>query len=188
MKFINSLFKMFQEQKFENRHLQKPHLASGEDDDAFMKAARNEIMSSSYYQHNQLLKEKVFGKVVSNSVAGKSGFALFFSDGSWVASYIHEMKLIWKSGSGDLHKDLETLMNSPEYGNGYDPLPINRPYANQVCDIKTEIANSHGKEITAISSGKNTFNFCFPNGMELDTHIAPTSDGRLALRVFWEQW
>ena len=62
-------------------------------------------------------------------------------------------------GNGEFRKDLEELMNSPEYGNGYDPLLVDRPYANRVCDIQAEIANSHGKEITTLSFGERSFNF-----------------------------
>src|SRR5258706_2723870 len=182
MKLFNSFFKTFQ-----NKHNQKPNKAS-EKHDALIKAKMESITASPYYQHNLSLKEKVVGKVVSKSITGTSGFALFFSDGDWVATYLQEMKLTWEMGNGEFREDLETLMNSREYGNGYDPLSVDRPYANQVCDLGAEIANSHGKEIATLSFGERSFNFCFPDGMELDTTIVPTIDKKYALRVFWEQW
>jgi hypothetical protein len=50
------------------------------------------------------------------------------------------------------------------------------------------VAKAHGRAVTGISVGERCFNFCFPDGWELDTMIVPDRSGRAALRVFFEQW
>ena len=169
------------------RHFRKPYKASKEHD-ALIEAKLKEIKASAYYQYILPLEEKVVGKIVSKSMAGTSGFVLFFSDGDWVASYLQDMKLNWKMGTGDIGQNLEALINSPQYGSGFRPLPVDRPHANQVCNISQEIANSHGKKIRGLSFGERCFNFGFPGGKELNATIVPTDENKNALRVFWEQW
>jgi hypothetical protein len=61
-------------------------------------------------------------------------------------------------------------------------------YANTVCDIRSEVAKSHGHVIEGLMNGDRTFNFCFSGGRELDCTLGTAHDGKLALRVFWEQW
>ena len=187
MKLINSLFKLFQNLKFRMRHYKKPYKASKEHE-AIIEAKRKEIMASAYYQSILPLKEKVVGKIVSKSMAGTSGFVLFFSEGDWVVSFLQDMELHWKMGEGEIAQDLEALINSPQYGDGFRPLPVDRPYASQVCNISKEIANSHGKKIIGLSFGARCFNFGFPGGKELNATIVPTDENKNALRVFWEQW
>jgi hypothetical protein len=147
-----------------------------------------EILGSSYYKEIFPLGDKVKGKIVVKTFAGTSGFGLTFSDASWVIAYLENMQLHWQIGQGDIPGNIFGLLNSPEYGNGYQPIPIDKMYANEICDINKEIANAVGKKIQGLSIGRNCFNFCFPEGMELDTTLVPTKEGKNALRVFWEQW
>jgi hypothetical protein len=98
------------------------------------------------------------------------------------------MQLCWKVGKGELIKDMVGLINSEEYGNGAQPLNVDLPYADEMCDIQSEISKANGKEISGLTIGEKSFNFCFPGGLELDTMIVPTSDQKFALRIFWEQW
>lgn len=146
------------------------------------------LQESPYYGYAKKLLPLVGGKTVVGTVQGTSGFILIFSDGSWVASYLQEGRLCWKLGEGDGFKTNSELINSKEYGDGYFPLPVNRPYANEICDIGAEINNAIGKNITGLSYGLNSFNFCFPEGKELETSILEVSGGKSVLRVFWEQW
>jgi hypothetical protein len=169
-------------------HNQKPTEVQSSEFDAVLQAKMKEISSSSYYEYISQLKQRVVGKTVLHTKAGTSGFILFFTDNDWIVAYIQSMKLFWEMGQGEFHKELQPLLNSSEYGNGFQPLSVNRPYAKRTCDIGAEIANSHGKEITSISIGERCFNFCFADGLELDTTIVPTSAEKYALRVFWEQW
>jgi hypothetical protein len=41
-------------------------------------------------------------------------------------------------------------------------------YGNQPCDITSEVAKSHGRLITGLSVGKDSFNFRFDDDHELD--------------------
>jgi hypothetical protein len=98
------------------------------------------------------------------------------------------MQLRWKIGNEESYHSLDALINSQDYGNGYNPIPTNKMYSNEICDIKSEAAHSIGKQITGLSIGANCFNFCFPNNIELNTTIVPTVEGKPTLRVFWEQF
>ena len=147
-----------------------------------------EILASSYYEDVLQLKQRVIGKTVSHTKSGTSGFVLFFTDNDWVVAYIQNMKLQWALGQGEFRKELAPLLNSSDYDDGFQPISVNLPYANRTCDIAAEIANAHGKEITGIAIGEEGFNFCFADGLELDTTIVPTSAAKYGLRVFWEQW
>jgi hypothetical protein len=91
-------------------------------------------------------------------------------------------------GNGELTESGIAFINSSESGDGSSPLAEDLPYADAVCDIATEIQQSHGKPITGLAIGENTFNFCFPEGKELETMLVHDPDKKLALRVFWEQW
>jgi hypothetical protein len=170
-------------------HLGKPNPTIPPPDiESNIDSKTQEIMRSSYYKEIIPLGDKVKGKIVVKTFAGTSGFALTFSDASRVIAYLENMQLHWQIGQGDISGNISSLLSSPEYGNGYQPIPIDKMYANEICDISKEIANAIGKKIQGLSIGGNCFNFCFPEGMELDTTIVPTKEGKNALRVFWEQW
>jgi hypothetical protein len=79
-------------------------------------------------------------------------------------------------------------LSSPDYGDGSAPLPDDLPYASEYCDIAAEVAKAHGQTIESLAIGASSFNLTFPDGHELDTRIVKASDGKPALRVFWEQW
>jgi hypothetical protein len=187
MDFFKSLFGKSQKQTRSLRHGQRPEHGDVINDH-ILRAKMREIQSSSYFKYLSPLKELVAGKMVLSTEAGTSGFILFFTDRSWVVVYLVDMKLMWEVGTSEIQKDLLSRINSPEYGNGYQPLPLNQPYANESCDIKAELTNAIGRKIETIARGENCFNFCFPDGKELDTDIVPTAKGKYALRVFWEQW
>jgi hypothetical protein len=170
-------------------HLRKPNTSIPSSDiQSNIDSKSQEILASSYYQDIIPLGEKVKGKIVVETLTGTSGFALTFSDETWVVAYLENMQLHWKMGQKENYGNITGLLNSTEYGNGYEPIPADKMYADEICDIDKEIANAVGKEIKGLSIGMNCFNFCFPEGMELNTTIVPTKEGKNALRVFWEQW
>jgi len=187
MNFFKSLFNNPQKQIRSPKHNQSPEHGDVINDHV-LRAKMKEIQSSSYFEYVSPLKELVAGKMVLSTEAGTSGFILFFTDRSWVVVYLSDMKLVWNVGNSEIQEDLLSRINSPEHGDGYQPLTLNQPYANESCDIKAELTNAAGRKVETIARGENCFNFCFPNGMELDTDIVPTANGKYALRVFWEQW
>jgi hypothetical protein len=187
MNFFKSLFDNSRKQTRSLKHDQRPEHGDVINDCVLL-AKMKELQSSSYFKYVSPLKELVVGKVVLSTDAGISGFILFFTDRSWVVVYLSDMKLVWEFGNSEIREDLLSRINSPKYGDGYQPLALNQPYADESCDIKAELINAVGRKIETIAPGENCFNFCFPNGMELDTDIVPTAEGKYALRVFWEQW
>ena len=187
MNFFKSLFDNSQKQTRSLKHDQRPEHGDVIND-GVLRAKMKELQSSSYFKYVFSLKELIAGKVVLSTEAGTSGFILFFTDTSWVVVYLSDMKLMGEVGYSEIQEDLLSRINSPEYGDGYQPLVLNQPYANENCDIKAELTNVVGRKVETIARGENCFNFCFPDGMELDTDIVPTAKGKYALRVFWEQW
>jgi len=170
------------------KHSEKPFQVQSSEIDDMLRAKMKAISSSSYYESVLPLKQWAVGKTVTHTRAGTSGFVLFFRDNDWVIVYLQNRKLHWERGQGEFRDEFLPLLNSAEYGDGFHPLSVDLPYANQSCDILIEISKALGKEITGIAIGEEDFNFCFPDGLELDANIVPTSSGKFALRVFWEQW
>ena len=169
-------------------HFEKPFQVQSSELDDLLRAKMKAISSSAYYEHVLQLKQWVIGKIVTHTKAGASGFILFFTDNTWVIAFLQDRKLQWKRGQSEIHDELLHLLNSDEYGEGSQPLSVNLPYASQTCDINNEISKANGKEITGIAIGEEDFNFCFPDGLELDANIVPMGSEVYALRVFWEQW
>ena len=183
------MFKNWFKKSNSNEHMDKPKNAAQSPEVQAMLAAKiKELKESSYASYVTALKENIIGKTVIDALTGTSGFILIFTDKTWVAAFLEETQLRWQTGSGDGYNTLNHLINSPEYGNGFNPIPIDKMYANQKCDIQAEVAHSIGQKITGLAIGANCFNFCFPDGLELNTTIVPTSEGKPALRVFWEQF
>lgn len=143
---------------------------------------------SSYWQYLQPLKAAVVGRTVLSSEVGNSGFTLFLDDGTWVLAYVDGRVLQWLTGTGQLHKEQRHLMYSSAYGDGTAPLAEDLPYADESCNMAVELAHTHGQRIRALAVGEDCFNFCFPDGHELETMIVQTNDGKIGLRIFWEQW
>lgn len=79
-------------------------------------------------------------------------------------------------------------MHSSVYGDGTASLAMDVPYADESCDMALELSRAHSQCISALAFGEDCFNFCFPDGHELETTIISTGDGKIGLRVFWEQW
>jgi hypothetical protein len=146
------------------------------------------ILGSDYYRSLQPLLIAVRGRVVIGSQAGTSGFLLFLDNGSWAVSYLEEELLRYALGAGEPPREILNRLDSPEWGDARQPLVVDLPYSDQLCDIAAEVAKAHGLEITGLAFGERCFNFCFPGGWELDTMIVPDCSGKPALRVFFEQW
>jgi hypothetical protein len=169
-----------------SRHEERPQVAAP--GPAELAAQVEALMASEYRQLVAPLAPKVVGRRVTDSHAGHSGFILFLDDGTWVASFLEERRLKWQTGAGQPSGEVLSLLCSPEYGDARAPIPQDIPYASQYCDIAAEVAKAHGETIATLAFGRDTFNYVFPDGHELDTRVVTTSDGKPALRVWWEQW
>lgn len=169
------------------KHLEKPVEAPN----GFTKDqqnALNSIFESEYYAFISKLSKKVKGKFVIDSDSGNSGFILYLENGDWVLSYVKNKQLLYKYGRGKPTEKITAKMFSEEYGDRSSPSPYNFPYADESNLIASEIEHSHGNRITGLAIGAYSFNFCFTEGMELETMLMPDKNGRLSLSVFWEQW
>jgi hypothetical protein len=162
------------------RRAEQPHPGSRE--------AIRRILYSDYYPSLRPLLPAVKEKVVADSLAGTSGFVLCFKDGSWVASYLAGETLSYELGEGTPPEATLARLNNPAFGDASRPLTVDLPYANESCDIAAEVKKVHGRVIKGLTFGERTFNFRFPDGLELDTSIVPDPSGKIALRVFFEQW
>ncbi|MGO8705394.1 MAG: hypothetical protein ACLQVA_16410 [Candidatus Brocadiia bacterium] len=145
------------------------------------------ILSSDYPGFDEL-RSKVVGKTVVDSRAGRSGYLLYLHDGSWVLCFLQANRLEWVFGSCEPAPAQIELLDSREYGDGRLPLTYDFPYASQECNLAAEVAKSRGATIEGFAIGENTFNITFPDGHEIDATIVMDRDGKVALRVFWEQW
>jgi hypothetical protein len=145
-------------------------------------------VSGSYGQHVHALLNDIHGKVVDRTSVGRSGYCLEFKDGSWVICYLSSAVLEWRTGPGAPSAVDRALMDSPHAGDGRGPLPVEHPYADEVCDLEAEVARAAGQPVTGVAVGETSFNLCFPDGRELDATVLSDPDGRPVLRVFWEQW
>jgi len=146
------------------------------------------IQASDYYHYVLPLKALVAGKRVTRSQAGHSGFILFFDDDTWVASFLQNDRLEWLMGEGSSTEEALGLLSSAEYGDAEPPIAADLPYSDETCKIAEQVANAHGMTIETLAYGMDSFNFAFPDDHELETLLVPTADGKLGLRVFWEQW
>jgi len=146
------------------------------------------LTSSDYFNYVSGLNTFVIGKRVSSSLSGNSGFLLTFGDNSWVICFLQDDILKWKFGQESYSESVLKLLNNAEFGNGKYKVLADLPYADEKCFIEEEIKKSYGLEINGLSIGERSFNFCFPNKMELDVMLFPDEKGKFTLRVFWEQW
>jgi len=167
------------------KHNEKPEYAELTAED---RQRLDSITQSNYFASLQSLRAIVVGRVVASSQAGSSGFILFFQDGGYAISYLEDGYLKCHLGSGQLTESDFALINSSDYGDGSSRLSEDLPYADEGCDISTEIQQAHNKPVTGLAIGERAFNFCFPEGKELETMLVRDQDNRQALRVFWEQW
>lgn len=127
-------------------------------------------------------------KVVQESRAGKSGYALSFADGSAAVVFVNGDQLdVRVSDRAPGEEDL-TLIDQADAPDGAAPSDAALPYASAPFSLRDEVARSHGHAVTGIAVGEDTFNFCFDDGHELEAMFVPSRAGRRALRVFWEQW
>lgn len=147
-----------------------------------------QLQSSDYVAYCRTLLPRVQGKAVADSQSGTSGFLLHFTDGSWVASYLDAGRLLYELGEGAPPPSVIARLNDAAYGDASQPLAEDLPYSGEPCDNAAEVAMSHGKLVRTLAFGSDCFNFCFPDGMELETMIVPGDQGKPALRIFWEQW
>jgi hypothetical protein len=154
-----------------------------------VRAALERLRASEYIASLAPLQDRVVGRRVVRTGSGHSGFYLELDDGTWVLTYLGDGALKWTAGivaHGYPEHDL-LAMSALEYGDGRQPLASGF-FAEGICDIPTELEKATGQVIEGLSFGENTFNFRFSGGRELETVIGSTHDGKLALRVFWEQW
>ena len=147
-----------------------------------------ELKKSPYYQYVKSLEGHVVGRTVKRTDAGSSGFILYLDNGTWVAAYLEKNEIRWKVGDDSAADAVKGLLNSPLYGNASSPLEEDVPYADEPCDFAAEVAHARGKMITTLSYGDGTFNFCFPDGRELDVNLRRDRNGRQGYRVYWEQF
>jgi len=145
-------------------------------------------VKSKYYQKIMQLSPLVKGKTVEKSIVGNAGFILIFTDNTSIVNYIKKEKLYYKYIEIALSEEDIALTKSDDYGDGFGALNIDIPYADKICDLASEISNAHSETITGFSIGEDSFNFCFPNGMELETMLITDKDNKIIFRVFWEQW
>ena len=146
-------------------------------------------ISSPYGKYLEQLRTQIKGKIVARTEAGNAGYLLQFTDESWVLCYLEDgTKLEWQTGTGEPDSAALQKLHSDFVGDGFAPHGADLPYANETNDKAAEVASSIGKAVTGLAIGSDTFNICFPEGMELDANLYPAQDGKPALRVFWEQW
>jgi hypothetical protein len=167
-------------------HDKPPEQAPEVPDEILRKLER--LQASPYYAHVNSLKPLVVGSVVLKAEAGPSGFTLFLSDSRWVLCALRDNEWRWKIGSEGICEADRHLMHSDAYGDASGPLPENVPYAEEECDFVAEVSKAIGKRIAGISVGEGCFNFCFEDGRELDVTLRQDPRGKLAYRVYWEQW
>jgi hypothetical protein len=158
-------------------------------DDVLFEAALQDL-DSTYTAHIQDLGEQLDGRVVADSSGGHSGYLLRLTDGGYVAVWLDSdlSRMEFSTGVGDPPADPIGLLSNPTIPAASAPLDVDLPYANEPNDISGEARRTHGQPITGVAVGARTFSLCFPSGMELEGTVVPTADGRLALRVFYEQW
>lgn len=168
------------------RHDQPPQASDGIPPD--LQAKMDKLLSSDYAEYVGKLKPLVEGKTVIGSEAGNSGFVLLFDDDSWVAVYLLDERMRWAAGSGPPDERTTQLIRSPACGDGRTPLQQDLPFADQYCDVEQELSKAHDKPVTGLAIGEGDFNFCFPEGRELDVMLVKDAAGKPAFRVFWEQW
>lgn len=152
--------------------------------------ALERIEKSPYSARIRALGRALRGKIVASSLAERGGYLLSFQDGSWVACFLDpaEEKMDFRQGEGAPPPELRTLLDPPGIGDGALPLGIEAPYADEACPMARELRESHGKPVTGVSIGEDSFNLCFPEQRELDAMVLRDRRGRLVLRIFWEQW
>lgn len=147
-----------------------------------------EIEESDYYKNLLELKSFVKNRTVISSKTGSSGFILYLDNDTWVAAF-RDNKIIGHAmgTKKDKTKALQ-FIQSNKYVNATEPVLENIPYANNICNIPYEVSKSHGKILSSLAVGKNSFNFAFEDGHELDFKLLHNKYGQPAIRVFWEQW
>jgi hypothetical protein len=149
-----------------------------------------EDLDPAYTAKVRNLGQQLDGSVVVDSTGGHSGYLLRLADGGYVAVWLDSdlSRMEFFTDTGDPPAHLISLLSNPDVPDASAPLDIDRPYANERNDISTEARRAHGHPITGVAVGQNAFSLCFPDDIELEGHVLQLPDGRLALRVFWEQW
>ncbi len=144
-------------------------------------------LSGAYSEYIKALSEEIKGKTVCSVVGGRSGYMLTFTDETWIVCYLSENIMDWMTGSGSALKEMQVI-NANGARDCSAPIESFAPYADEYCDISTEIKNAIGQQVTGVAIGEDSFNLCFPDNMELDAMVIHEPDGSVGLRVFWEQW
>ncbi len=159
-------------------------------DDAFGEAQEivDRVRESPYFQHVRRLADRVSGKQVDSSSAGRSGFLLRFADDTWVTCYVADEQVQWAGGPGEpSDSDLAVIEPDPA-GAPSTQIGEDRAQVGAPCNIAAQVCQSHGKTVTRVGIGDDCFSLCFPDGCELAMTIALDENGRPSLRIAWEEW
>jgi hypothetical protein len=132
------------------KHEEKPQIGDLPDD--VMEQAFGRL-SSSYGERLQALLDEIRGKVVARTSAGRSGYCLEFSDRTWIICHLSDFVLEWHTGSGLPSADDRALMHDQGAGDGRGPLTIDRPYADEICDLEAQVACCVGQPVSAVAVG-----------------------------------
>lgn len=148
----------------------------------------DKLVNSDYAKSLSSLKAHVEGHKVINSTIGNAGFILYLDNNSWALAYRIDNKISSEFGSGSIAEESINKINSSKLGNASVMSIDNSPYAKERNILIDEVRKSHGKIIEGLSTGDNTFNFAFKNGMELDFQLCNDKNNTPSIRVYWEQW
>jgi prepilin-type processing-associated H-X9-DG protein len=153
-----------------------------------VEAMMQQIKESDYYADLQPLQQFVDGRTVLRSESGNAGFILYLDNGTWAATFREHDRVGHAMGTGEPGDTVRSAISSAEYGDASDQIPGNIPYADQPCDVSREVAKSHGRVLSGLAFGLDSFNYAFADGHELDFKLVDDKNGKPAFRVFWEKW
>lgn len=131
--------------------------------------------------------DRVKGKEIASSEGGEKGYLLKTSDGFFVICYLGEDRLEMISGSGEPSTD-EMKHIGAIFGGAVSSDTDLDTEEEKHHDISKKLKRSHRRVIDGAAIGDRSFNICFPEGVELENMILEDEEGRLSLKVFWEQW
>jgi|GEM_PF-1704702 hypothetical protein len=131
--------------------------------------------------------DRVKGKEIASSEGGEKGYLLKTSDGFFVICYLGEDRLEMLSGAGEPSADEMSRIGAISGGAVSSDSDLDME-SEKHHDISSGLKRSHRRLIDGAAIGDRSFNICFPEGVELENMILEDEEGRLSLKVFWEQW
>jgi len=189
MKFFNSLFKKSKRNApggadKEERRWVRPEISVSVDEAIRRSKANNEALAAIYEQQVLPIKDALIGKTISSSMSGPVGFALFFTDGSWLAAYLVEKTTRWKMGEAASKELVNDWLNNSSLAGEFEPFP-----EEKTNELVKNLATTHGKKIVSISSGLihavQYVKFSFPDHGELFTMVGPRWNSKIP---YWLNW